>query len=419
MTTLEISEPPAVRQAAAPIEPAAPTPTPVAPPARLISLDAFRGAIMLLMASAGFGLSKVATAYPESTVWRFVGFHTDHVEWAGCALWDLIQPAFMFMVGIALPWSIANRRARGEPFGRMFAHAIWRAVLLIVLALIFSSASSKQTDWIFPNVLAQIGLGYPFLFLLAFTGPRTPWIAAGGLLVGYWAAFALHPLPPAGFDWPSVGVPANWPHHFSGFAMHWEKNFNFATTFDQWFLNLFPRATGFVFNKGGYGTLNFVPSLATMTFGLIAGRLLRSDLELRAKLLRLVIAGVAGLALGWLIEAAGLCPIVKRIWTPSWAIFSAGWVCLMLAAFVAVIEGAGWKRWAFPLVVVGLNPITLYTMSQLSGGFIRQHLRIHLGQGIFESFGPLWVTALERGSTLLVMWLVVWWMYRRKIFLRL
>lgn len=417
MSTAAIAEPPvAVR----PTSPATPAAIPPAPPVRLVSLDAFRGAIMLLMASAGFGLAKVAKEFPGSRVWEFIGFHTEHTDWAGCALWDLIQPAFMFMVGIALPWSIANRRARGEPFGRMFAHAVWRAVLLVALAIFITSADSKQTDWIFPNVLAQIGLGYPFLFLLAFTGPRTPWVAAGSILVGYWLAFALHPLPPAGFDWPSVGVPLDWPHHFPyGLSAHFEKNFNTAATFDQWFLNLFPRAQAFVFNKGGYATLNFIPSLATMIFGLLAGRLLRSDVPLRAKLLRLVIAGVAGISLGWLIEAVGLCPIVKRIWTPSWAIFSAGWVCLMLAGFVAVIEDRGWKRWAFPLVVVGLNPITLYTMFQLSGGFIKQQLRIHLGPDIFASFGKLWIPALERGSVLLVMWLVVWWMYRRKIFLRL
>ena len=414
MSTVEISPSPVVSKP----EPSA-APSVAQPPARLVSLDAFRGAIMLLMASAGFGLAQVAKSFPESAVWRFIGFHCDHAEWAGCALWDLIQPAFMFMVGIALPWSIANRRARGEPPGRMFAHALWRAVLLIVLAIIFTSAYGKQTEWAFTNVLAQIGLGYPFLFLLAFTGTRTLWLATGAILFAYWLAFALHPLPPPGFDWASVGVPADWPFHFHGFAAHWEKNFNFAATFDQWFLNRFPRATGFVFSKGGYQTLNFIPSLATMILGLIAGRLLRSDLPLRAKLLRLVIAGVAGVAFGALIGRSGLCPIVKRIWTPSWVLFSTGWVALMLAGFVAIIEGRGWKRWAFPLVVVGLNPITLYTMFQMSSGFIRQELRIHFGQEFFAGFGKLWVPAMERGSVLLVMWLVVWWMYRRKIFLRL
>ena len=91
---------------------------------------------------------------------------------------------------------------------------------------------------------------------------------------------------------------------------------------------------------------------------------------------------------------------------------------MMLAAFVWGIEARGWKRWAFPLVVVGLNPITLYCLWQLSGGFFRNQIRIHLGQDVFALLGEAWVPALERGSVLLVLWLIVWWMYRRKIFLR-
>ena len=135
-------------------------PTQLTRPARLDSLDAFRGAVVLLMASSGFGLTKIAKEFPDSTVWQFVGEQCDHVAWRGCVLWDLIQPAFMFMVGIALPWSVANRQARGESFGRMFGHALWRAALLVLLAVFLTSAWSKQTDWIFINVLAQIGFRY-------------------------------------------------------------------------------------------------------------------------------------------------------------------------------------------------------------------------------------------------------------------
>ena len=373
---------------------------------------------MLLMASGGLGLPTIAKSHPDSAVWSFVGFHSDHVAWGGCSLWDLIQPAFMFMVGMALPWSVANRRARGQTFGPLFGHAVWRAVLLVLLAVFLTSAWSRQTDWIFTNVLAQIGLGYPFLFLLAFTGPRTPWFAAFGLLAAYWLAFALYPIAPADFDWKAVGVPAEWPH-LAGFAAHWDKNANAAAAFDVWFLNLFPRGAPFVFNKGGYATLNFLPSLATMIFGLLAGRLLRSDLALSAKLKRLVIAGVVGIVLGKAIELTGLCPIVKRIWSPSWAIYSAGWVTLLLAGFVAVVDWRGWKRWAFPLVVAGLNPITLYCLWQLSGGFIRQQIQIHSSPDIFALFGGTWIPFLERGSILLVFWLILWWMYRRKLFLRI
>lgn len=398
--------------------PAVTVPSTPAPAERLVSLDAFRGAIMLLMASSGFGVPQVAKHFPDSPLWRFFGHQCEHAAWAGCSLWDLIQPAFMFMVGMALPWSVGNRRARGQGVGVMFGHALWRALLLVLLAVFLTSAWSKQTEWVFTNVLAQIGLGYPFLFLLAFTKPRTQWLAALAILSACWLAFALHPLPPPNFDWKAVGVPDDWPH-FSSLAAHWDKNANFAATFDLWFLNLFPRAATYTFSPGGYQTLNFVPSLATMIFGLLAGQLLRGKLAISDKLKRLVIVGSAGLVLGKAIELAGLCPIVKPIWTPSWAIFSGGLVTLLLAGFVAIIDWRGWKRWTFPLVVAGLNPITLYCLWQLSGGFIRDNLKTHLGQHIFESFGGTYAPTLERISVLFVYWLILLWMYRRKLFLRI
>jgi heparan-alpha-glucosaminide N-acetyltransferase len=384
---------------------------------RLVSLDAFRGAIMLLMASSALGIPQVARSFPESAAWRFFAYHFDHVPWAGCALWDLIQPAFMFMVGVALPWSVANRRARGQTFPVMLGHALWRSAALVLLAVVLTSNWSTQTEWIFTNVLAQIGLGYPFLFMLAFARTRTVWMAVFGILFFYWLAFALHPLPPPDFDWKSVGVPANWPH-LTGFAAHWEKSFNFAMTFDRWFLNLFPREKPWLFSTGGYQTLNFIPSMVTMILGLLAGRLLRSDLAISAKVQRLALFGISGIILGQAIEWAGLCPIVKRIWTPSWVLYSGGVVVLLLAAFVAVIDWRGWNRWAFPLVVAGLNPITLYCLWQLMPGWIRDNLKTHLGQDIFNSFGVTYAPILERAGPLLIFWLILWWMYRRKIFLR-
>ena len=295
---------------------------------------------------------------------------------------------------------------------------MWRSAALVLLAVVLTSNWSTHTEWIFTNVLAQIGLGYPFLFLLAFTKARTQWIAAFGILFLYWLAFALHPLPPPGFDWSSVGVPANWPH-LTGFAAHWEKSFNFAMTFDRWFLNSFPREKPWLFSTGGYQTLNFVPSLATMIFGLLAGRLLRSDVTIEKKLQALVLFGVAGILIGQALASTGICPIVKRIWTPSWAMYSAGLVALLLAAFVAVIEWRGWKRWAFPLVVAGLNPITLYCMWQLMPGWIRTNIKTHFGLEVFNSFGATYAPIFERAAILLVFWLILWWMYRRKIFLRI
>lgn len=396
-------------------------PVPAAPPApeRLISLDAFRGFIMLLMASGGLGLAAISKTHPDSPIWRFIGYHTEHVAWTGCAFWDLIQPAFMFMVGVALPWSIANRQARGATFPNMFGHAILRAIILVVLSIFLQSAFQKRTDWTFPNVLAQIGLGYPIVFLVAFAQRAWQWTVAFLILFAYWVAFTSHPLPPPEFDWASVGIPPDWPHHFTGFAAHWEKNFNFALTFDRWFLNLFPREKEWLYNAGGYQTLNFVPSIATMIFGVLAGQLLRSEKTIQQKLKHLVLFGIAGIVLGKSIELLGLGPIVKRIWTPTWAIFSAGIVALMLAWFVAIIEWRGVKKWAFPLVVAGLNPITLYVMWQIMSGFVKNSARIHFGQNFFETFGPLYVQTMERGFTLLIFWLILLWMYRRKIFIRI
>ncbi len=392
--------------------------SPSTPPRRLASLDAYRGAIMLLMASAGLGLSQVAHHHADSHLWAFIGRHCEHVPWAGCSLWDLIQPAFMFMVGVALPWSLANRRARGMSTAKLLGHALWRSLVLVLLAVFLTSAWSPRTEWIFPNVLAQIGLGYPFLFLIALTRPRTQAWVAGVILLGYWLWFALYPLPPADFDPATVGVSPEVPQ-LTGWAAHWNKNTNAAAAFDRWFLNLFPRRQPFTFNEGGYQTLNFIPSLATMIFGLLAGEVLRSGLPLRQQLSRLVMGGLAGIALGAVLDWTEVCPLVKRIWTPSWALFSGGWVTLMLAAFVAVVDGRGWKRWAFPLIVAGMNPITLYCLWQLSGGFIRENVKRHLGPDIFEVFGPAWVPALERGTVLVVLWLILYWMYRRNLVIRI
>ncbi len=341
------------------INPTLAQPPPEAKPRRLASLDAYRGAIMLLMASSGLGIPQVAATFPDSRVWHFLGYECEHAAWTGCTLWDLIQPAFMFMVGVALPWSIGNRQARGETFGHLFAHALRRALMLVLLGVFLTSAWSQQTEWSFNNVLCQIGLGYPFLFLLFWTQPRTQWLCAFGLLALYWLLFALHPLPAPNFDWAGMGVPADWPH-LTGFAAHWDKNANAAASFDRWFLNLMPRAAAFTHSNGGYQTLNFVPALATMIFGLMAGQLLHRDLAVTVKLKRLVLAGLAGLVLGQALALTGICPMVKRIWTPTWALFSGGWVILLLAVSVAVLDWRGWKRWAFPLIVAGLNPMALY-----------------------------------------------------------
>jgi heparan-alpha-glucosaminide N-acetyltransferase len=176
-------------------------------PARLTSLDAYRGLVMLLMMAEALDLSRVAQAVPGSALWKFLAHHQSHAEWIGCSLHDLIQPSFSFLVGVALPFSLASRAARGQSRTFMTLHAVWRALMLILLGAFLASTNQSMTCWDFEDTLSQIGLGYVFLFLLAARPVRDQWIALGVILAGYWAAFVLYPLPGAGFDYPSVGVP--------------------------------------------------------------------------------------------------------------------------------------------------------------------------------------------------------------------
>jgi len=386
---------------------------------RLISLDAFRGMVMVLMLAEHMRLPEVARAFPHSGLWRLIAFNTQHVEWQGCSLHDLIQPAFSFLVGAALPFSIASRKRKGQTFGPMLGHAVRRALVLILLGIFLRSLWSPQTYFTFEDTLTQIGLGYVFLFLLGFTRPRTQVVTLLLILICFWAAFALYPAPSPQFDYARVGVPQNWTHNYTGFLSHWNKNSNLAWAFDVWFLNLFPREQPFVFNEGGWSTLSFIPTLGTMILGLLAGEWLKGNGSKQQTLRGLVIAGTGLVLLGLLCQWAGICPIVKRVWTSVYTLYSGGWVVLLLAGFYALIECKGWRRWAFPLVVVGMNSIAVYVMSWTMTGFFGDALERHFGRAISVMAGPTFQPVLHGLAVMLIFWLILFWMYRRRIFLRI
>src|SRR6185295_5414883 len=131
---------------------------------------------------------------------------------------------------------------------------------------------------------------------------------------------------------------------------------NPAWAFDVWFLNLFPQEHPFLYaDDGGYSTLNFIPTLGTMILGLIAGGVLRSERTPLGKARWLAIAGIASLTLGWLLGAVGICPVVKRIWTPSWVLYSGGWCFMLLGGFYLVLDVWNHRSWAYGLIVVGMN----------------------------------------------------------------
>jgi len=296
---------------------------------------------------------------------------------------------------------------------------VWRSIALIGLGIVLRSLDRSRTYWTFEDTLTQIGLGYTFLFLLAFTSVRIQALAFAALLIGHWAAFVLYPLPPPDFDYQAVGVPSNWPHLYSGFLAHFNKNANVAWAFDTWFLNLFPRLEPFRFNRGGWSTLNFIPTLVTMILGLWSGEWLKSPRSHLDKVKGLAAAGIALAVSGVLLQSLHVAPIVKRIWTASYTLYSGGLVLLMLAAFYLAIELRGWKRWAFPLLVIGANSIAVYVMSWTMESFVSAALVRHLGTRPFLIFGQPFEPVLRGFGVLLVFWLILFWMYRRKIFVRI
>lgn len=399
---------------------------------RLTSLDAFRGFIMVMMISDGMGFGRVAAQFTgdglPAQFWRFLASQFDHRQWQGCAAWDLIQPSFMFMVGVAVPFSIASRLARGQSWGRIWAHAIWRSILLILLAVLFITNARQQphTDWSFANVLAQIGFGYWFLLVVAGRGWRVQVLSIAAILIAYWLAFASHPLPPAGFDASVIGVKPDFPM-FSGFAAHWNHGHNFAEEFDRFFLNLFPSPNGqpFRYDPFGYSTLNFIPSLCTMIMGVMAGELLRTSRAAAQKLRAMLIAGISLIAAGILLDpnllpgvngVFTICPAVKVIYTPTFVLYSTGWCFLLLSAFYWTIEMRGLRNWAKPLVIVGVNCIAVYLLFEFCGEWIRRTIEVHTRGILFAgTYGPI----VERLTVLTVLWLVCWWMYRRKLFLKI
>ncbi|MCB1231055.1 MAG: hypothetical protein KDN19_12340 [Verrucomicrobiae bacterium] len=376
---------------------------------RLHSLDTYRGLVMFFLAASGFSLAAAAKEAggelaPE---WlQTLGFHNSHPEWlsqfelVGFSLWDMIQPSFMFIVGVSMPWSYAKRASLGHSWARRARHAWGRAIILTLLGVFLQSMRQPETNWIFTNVLSQIGLGYGLLFFLVGKPFRLQAIVAAVVLVATWLVFVLYPAPEG----------------TTGLAAHFQQGTNVFEAVDRWFLNLFPRSKPFDGHPGGYATLNFIPAFVTMLFGVMCGQLLRDkDRADREKLRRLVIAGAISLAIGAVLGLS-ICPVVKRIWTPSWVLFSGGYCIWLLALLFWIVDMCGFRKWTFPFVIVGLNPITAYFMSMTIRRWTGDQLKTHLPDAWFAGAGGV---VVESALVMVVFWLILWWMYRNRVFVRI
>jgi len=403
-------------------------------PVRLASVDVYRGMVMFLMLAEMLHLSGIEKIV-DGDGWLaqaadWLNFHTTHVAWRGCSLHDMIQPSFSFLVGTAMALSVVARRNIGQSWQRMLWHAILRSFVLVFLGIFLRSLGKPSTNFTFDDTLTQIGLGYWMLFLLSSLSLRGLIVSVGVILFGYWLAFVCYLAPASNFPYAEVGVPPTWTEHYQGIASHFNKNSNLASAVDQWWMNLFPREKPFVFSGGGYCMLSFIPTLGTMLLGLIAGRLLQLEVSVGQKQLWLWTAAVVCLSLAMIVDAFGLCPIVKRIWTPTWALWSGGLCFVWLALLNAICDLAGFKRWGFPFLVIGANSIAAYVMSWTVEDPIRLAIERHFGYFIekfagglaqwFHLESPLALKPLILGAlTLSTLWFILFWMFRKRIFLKI
>jgi predicted acyltransferase len=355
---------------------------PAAKPQRHLALDAFRGFIMVVLVSAGFGFAGLAKLNPAYTG---LANQFEHHDWEWIAFWDLIQPAFMLMVGVAMPFALAIRKTAGATDGELFRHVAIRSLRLLVMSQILMSIGRGKLHFQLINVLAQIALTYFLCYLIMQLDFKWQAAIAAALLIGHWALFVAFP----GTEGPFLS----------------------KTT------NIGARIDIFVFGKMNHDywtNINFVTSTVTTLFGVWTGQLLASGRSHGEKMKQLAIWAAVCLAVGYAIHPWN--PIIKRICTTSFTIYSTGWVLAMLLFFYWAVEVKGYRKWTFPLVVVGANSIFIYSISQVLRGWLNRAV------GVF-TFNYEWLgqfaPVAQACTVLLVMYGMCLWLYRRKIFFKL
>lgn len=366
--------------APAPVVESRRTPSPV--PGRLESLDVFRGITMLLLISHGFGIYPALRDAP-SLGW--LRYQFEHAPWAGCTLWDLIQPAFTFIVGVAMALSLQRRIAQGAAAGALFRHVAWRAFILIALSNVLSNWNGNGPVRLqFINVLCQIAFSYVLCFLIWNLRFPLQIVAAAGLMILHHGLFFAFPGPAGPFD----------------------PDANIGVAVDRAVL-------GYSYS-GHYTTINFLGNAVTVLFGVWTGMWLQKDRPHAERIRLLVLCAAASFAAGLALEP--WIPMVKRLWLGSFTFFSTGWVLLGLAASYWIVEVKGWKRWAFPAVVIGTNCIFIYAFSQVLRGWLAHGIGRFTGNFSFlGNYGaiPLNLTVLA------AMFGICLWLYQRRIFFRI
>jgi predicted acyltransferase len=370
------------------------TPSTTAPSAssRLLSLDALRGFDMFWIVGAEdivHALSKISQRGPI----KFLSSQLEHKAWEGVAFYDLIFPLFVYIVGVSIVFSL-SRSLRTAGKALTIRRILKRSVLLILIGIFYYGGLSAGLDQVrLLGVLQRIALCYLFASLIfCVAKPKAMVAICVTLLIGYWALMTFVPVPGHG-------------------AGDFAEGANLANYIDSRYLP-FRKWDG---DHDPEGLLSTLPAIATCLLGVFSGLLLSNvRVPEKKKVLYLILGGIAGVILGFLWGLQ--FPVIKKIWTSSYVLVAGGYSCIFMAVFYLVVDVWKVQRWATPFVWIGMNPITIYLATNIVD-FRALAERIAGGpvKAFFGSYGELLITCL----VLTMSFLLVRFLYRRKIFLRL
>ena len=361
-------------------------------PGRIASLDALRGFDMLWIVGLGHWVVELSKCCHWPPLQWLAG-QMHHPAWEGFRFYDLIFPLFLFIAGITIALSLPAQLAAGTPRWKLYVRITRRLIALVVLGVVYNGglqmAGLENTR--IASVLGLIGIGYFFAALIVLNfGIRGQIVWFVGILLGYWAALEWIPVP--GFG-AGVLTPEG----------------SLATYIDQLLL------PGRILRQ--YDPEGIMPCLSGISMALAGAMtghwLKREDKSKQMKALGLFVAGIGCLIVGkiWGIYL----PIVKNMWTGSFVIYAAGWSLLLLSVFYTIIDVLGFKKWAFAYVVVGMNSITIYLACRMINfGFTSRFLFGGIAKFVDEPFGPVLLAV----GVLLLEWLFLYFLYRKKTFLR-
>lgn len=345
--------------------------------------------MFLLVAESTEFFSLLLSSGQEGGIIHAVAEQFHHHPWNGLRFWDLIQPFFMFIVGVAMPFSFTNRRKKGASEKEIRKHVINRSLLLLLLGWGLYCAGPGHIVFRFQNVLAQLSVTYFLAYLVMNRSAK--------FQIGFSLALIL----------------------FTEFIyrIFWVEGFNHPFVADQNFGTWLDMQYGGEDLRGHWVSFNAIPTTAHTVWGVLAGQLLLSDRSSQQKIKTLVIAGLIGLVIGYALDP--VTPIIKRICTSSFILASGGWALLALALSYWIIDVKKWDRGVLFFAIVGMNPLFIYLFANIGGsGFLKRFVEqyVHALLSWTSEHSQALITS---GIVLFLLWYLCYWLYKKKIFFRI